>query len=70
MHLQTQLLTILLITVTLLVANCLMPGLEQEADSLENVGKEDPDSRNLIVACAILFAGWGRESIKSIDQPV
>jgi hypothetical protein len=47
-----------------------MPGLEQEADSLENVGKEDPDSRNLIVACAILFAGWGRESIKSIDQPV
>jgi hypothetical protein len=47
-----------------------MPGLEQEADSLENVGKEDPDSRNLIAACVILCAGWGRESIKSIDQPV
>jgi hypothetical protein len=69
-HLQTQLLTILLITVTLLVADCLMPGLGQAADSLENVGKEDTDSRNLIAACAILCAGWGRESITSIDQPV
>jgi hypothetical protein len=69
-HLQTQLLTILFITVTLLVADCLMPGLGQAADSLENVGKEDTDSRNLIAACAILCAGWGRESIKSIDQPV
>lgn len=40
MHLQTELLTILLITVTLLVADYLMPGLEQEADSLEMLGKK------------------------------
>jgi hypothetical protein len=42
-----------------------MPGLEQEAESLENVGKEDPDSRNLIAACAIYYVQGGVERVSN-----